>query len=100
MVAEEGGVLVFHQELCRADVCRQHTFFNQLVGIVADHRYDFFDLAVVVEKHLGFNAFKLHRAAFEAFFLKDFEEFVEGVDLGFVRMVEVRPLSSMAGLEV
>ena len=89
MVAEEGGVLVFYQELCRADVRRQHTFFNQFVGVVADNGHDFFDFAVVVEKHLGFDAFKLHRAAFEAFFLKDFEEFVEGVDLGFVRMVEV-----------
>ena len=89
MVAEEGGVLVLHQELCRADVRCQHTFFNQLVGVVADNGHDFFDFAVVVEKHLGFDAFKLHRATFEAFFLKDFEEFVEGVDLGFVRMVEV-----------
>lgn len=81
-------MFVFQQKLCRANIRRQHTFFNQLVGIVADDGHDFFNFAVAVEKHLGFDAFKLHRAAFETPFLKDFEEFVKGINLGFVRMVD------------
>ena len=81
-------MFVFHQKLCRTDVRRQHTFFNQLVGFITDNGNDFFDFTVIVEKHLGFDTVKLYRATFEAFFLKDFEEFVEGVNLGFVRMVE------------
>lgn len=41
---------------------------QSVCGRHCGQRARFFDFAVVVEKHLGFDAFKLHRAAFEAFF--------------------------------
>ena len=73
MIAEQSRMFVFQQELCRANIRRQHTFFNQLVRIVAYNGNNLVDFTVVVENHLGFNALKLNRATLETFFLQDFE---------------------------
>ena len=66
-------MFVFQQKLCRANIRRQHTFFNQLVRIVAYNGNNLVDFTVVVKNHLGFNALKLNRATLKTFFLQDFK---------------------------
>ena len=62
MYTIERGLLVFFQEIRRTHVGRQHTFFDQAVGVVALHRQNAFDFALVIENHLGFDGFKIDRA--------------------------------------
>ena len=66
-------MFVFQQKFCRANIRRQHTFFNQFVRIIADNRNDLVDFTVVVENHLSLNALKLNRATLKTFFLQDFK---------------------------
>ena len=66
-------MFVFQQKFCRTNIRRQHTFFNQLVRIVADDGNNLVDFTVVVENHLSLNALKLNRATLETFFLQDFK---------------------------
>ena len=73
MIAKQSRMLIFQQKFCCANIRRQHTFFNQLVRIVADNGNNLVDFTVVVKNHLGFNALKFNRATLETFFLQDFE---------------------------
>ena len=73
MIAEQSRMFVLQQKFCRANIRRQHTFFNQLVRIVADNRNNLIDFTVVVENHLSLNALKLNRATLKTFFLQDFK---------------------------
>ena len=66
-------MFVLQQKFCRANIRRQHTFFNQFVRIVADNGNDLVDFTVVVENHLSLNALKLNRATLKTFFLQDFK---------------------------
>ena len=66
-------MFVFQQKFCRANIRRQHTFFNQLVRIIADDGNNLVDFTVVVENHLSLNALKLNRATLKTFFLQDFK---------------------------
>ena len=49
-----------------ADVGQQHAFLDQPVRIVAGARLDRFDRAQIVEDHVGFGGFKLHRPTLAA----------------------------------
>ena len=73
MIAEQSRMFVLQQKFCRANIRRQHTFFNQLVRIVADNGNDLVNFTVVVENHLSLNALKLNRATLKTFFLQDFK---------------------------
>ena len=55
-------LLALRNEVGAADVGRQHGFLDQLVGIVARARNDFFNAAVLVADDLRFHRFKVHRA--------------------------------------
>ena len=66
-------MFVLQQKFCRANIRRQHTFFNQFVRIIADDGNDLVDFTVVVENHLSLNALKLNRATLKTFFLQDFK---------------------------
>ncbi|EKY03413.1 hypothetical protein HMPREF9120_02729 [Neisseria sp. oral taxon 020 str. F0370] len=90
VVAEEAAVFVFDEEVGGADFGGQHAFFDEFVGVVAHDGDDALDFAVVVEQHFRFDGFKFHRAALRTFFVQDLEEFVEGFDLAFVRVVAAR----------
>ena len=73
MIAEQSRMFVFQQKFCRANIRRQHTFFNQLVRIVADDGNNLVDFTVVIKNHLSLNALKLNRATLKTFFLQDFK---------------------------
>jgi hypothetical protein len=64
--AVEAGLLVLGQEIRGADVGRQHAFLDDAVGVVAHHRHDVLDLALVVEQHLRFGGLEIDRAALAA----------------------------------
>ena len=66
-------MFILQQKFCRANIRRQHTFFNQLVRIIADDGNNLVDFTVVVENHLSLNALKLNRATLKTFFLQDFK---------------------------
>ena len=66
-------MFVLQQKFCCANIRRQHTFFNQLVRIIADNGNDLVDFTVVIENHLSLNALKLNRATLKTFFLQDFK---------------------------
>ena len=66
-------MFVLQQKFCRANIRRQHTFFNQLVRIIADDGNNLVDLTVVIKNHLSLNALKLNRATLKTFFLQDFK---------------------------
>ena len=51
------------QEVGRRHVRGEHAFLDQTVRVVALHRDDTVDLALVVEDHLGFDGFEVDRAA-------------------------------------
>ena len=52
------------QESRRTHVRRQHAFFDQFMRIVAHHRHDALDLALIGEDHLRFNRLEVNCAAF------------------------------------
>ena len=87
VVAVQRAVFIFEQEVRSAHISRQHTFFNQLVRIVAGYRHNTFDFTVIVKNHLRFNGFKFHRTALAAFFLQHAEELVKCTQLLLKRMV-------------
>ena len=66
-------MFVFQQKFCRANIRRQHTFFNQFMRIVADNGNNLVNFTVVIKNHLSLNALKLNRATLETFFLQDFK---------------------------
>ncbi len=61
--AVQRRMVVAGQEIGGADIGGQHAFLDQAVGIVALRRHDAFDLALVVEEHLGLDGFEVDRAA-------------------------------------
>ena len=55
-------MFVFLEEFRRADIGRQHAFFDQAMCFIARSGLDAIDLAVVVEDHDGFRGLELDRA--------------------------------------
>ena len=56
-------MVVAGQEIGGGHIGRQHAFLDQAVGIVALGGDDAFDLALVVEEHLGLDGFEVDRTA-------------------------------------
>ena len=77
----QGFVPVLLQEISGTNVGRQHALFNQAVRVVAHNRHDAFDLARVVEDHLGFHRIELDRPALAARRKQHLEQRVQGLDL-------------------
>ena len=75
--AVQRRLLVLVQVIRRADVGRQHAFLDDAVGVVADHRHDVLDLALVVELDLRFGRTEIDRAALGARFQQGAEQFVQ-----------------------
>ena len=71
------GVPMFLQKTCRTDVGRQHAFLDQFVCIVAYHRHDLLDLALVGEDHLRLDRLEVDRAALRARFQQFLEQFMQ-----------------------
>ena len=61
--AKQARVFALHDEVCAANIGRQHGFFNQAVGHIARARHNFFDTAILVTQNLRLGGFKVHRAA-------------------------------------
>ena len=60
--AVQARMFTLQNEICAADVGRQHRLFNQFVGIVAGSGDDFFDAPTVVTNNLRLCGFKIHGA--------------------------------------
>ena len=63
MNAEQRSVLGFGDVIGRADIGRQHRFFDQFVRFVAGARHDLFDAAVVITDDLRLGGVEVDRAA-------------------------------------
>ena len=66
--AVQRRVLVGCDEVGRADIGRQHGFFDQLVGFIAGARNDLFNAPVVIANNLRLGGFEVHRAALGTLF--------------------------------
>ena len=55
-------------KVSRADIGRQHGFFNQPVSDVACAGHDLFNASRLIANNLGFGGFKVHRTAYAALF--------------------------------
>ena len=59
----QNGQAVGLEKVRRGHIGAQHALLDQLVRIVAHHRHDRLDLALLIENDAGFHGFKINGAA-------------------------------------
>ena len=81
MNAEQARLLFRFQKVGGTDIGRQHALFNKAMRVIANDRYDGFDLALIVKLHLRFDRVEIDGAAFLARGMQRLEQGVQSLQL-------------------
>ena len=63
MNAVKRRFLMFFHQVCRCNIGEDHTFFNDFMCVVANHRLNAFNTSHFVKHEFAFNGFKINGAA-------------------------------------
>ena len=72
---------MFAEEFSRAHIRQNHTFFNQLVSIIAFSRNNRLNFAVCIKDNARFSGFKINRTAFISRFTQNFIQCVQIIQM-------------------
>ena len=97
MNAVEARLLVFSQKVRSTDIRRQHAFLDHPVSIVAHHRHNIFDLAELIEDHLGFGRLEVDRPTLGPGRVQRLEKLVKVFDVRLQRQMNLVFRLSLAG---
>ena len=89
MHSKEYGQLISVIKTCRRDVRTEHALLDQLVRIVSHHRYNSFNLAVLIEYNTGFHSLEIDCTAFVPCGAQHTIEAVQALKVGHTLAVDV-----------